>query len=208
MTITSTSDVPGTSERRPGRPRSAEAERAILDAALEELATSGVDGFSVEAVAARAGVGKTTIYRRWSNRDALILDALSTLEAETQPRIKGISVRDDLVLTLETIQRRHKGSVHERLLPRVMAAAQSHPELMTGYQERVIERRREYVREILRRGVATGELRADLDVELALMAVVFPMLYAVMMRTDPEPLPKDFAGQMVDLLMGGLGHED
>lgn len=192
-------------ERRPGRPRSAEAERAILVAALEELAHCGVDGFSVEAVASRAGVGKTTIYRRWANRDALILDALTALGEESQPKLKGVSVRDDLVDTLEAIRKRHHGSLHERLLPRVMAAAHSHPELMSGYQERVIERRREHVREILRRGVATGELRSDLDVELALMAVVFPMLYAVMMRTDPVPLPKDFAEQMVDLLIGGLG---
>src|SRR6478735_11661182 len=102
-------------ERRPGRPRSAAAEQAILDGALQELAANGVDGFSVEGVAARAGVGKTTIYRRWTNRDALILDALSALGEETQPVLAGVSVRDDLVDTLEAIQARHRDSLHERL---------------------------------------------------------------------------------------------
>ena len=192
------------SERRPGRPRSAAAERAILAAALEELAASGVDGFHVEAVAARASVGKTTIYRRWANRDALILDALSALDAETQPRCKGESARDDLVSTLEVIRRRHRNSLHAQLLPRVLAAERTHPELMRGYQERIIEHRREHMRGILRRGVASGELRDDLDIELALKALVFPMLYAVMMRTDDAPLPKDFASAMVDLLMEGI----
>jgi len=203
--VTAGTDVAVTAERRPGRPRSAEAERAILAAALEELAATGVDGFSVEAVATRAGVGKTTIYRRWSNRDALILDALSALDAETQPRCKGVSARDDLVSTLEVIRRRHRNSMHAQLLPRVLAAARTHPELMRGYQERVIERRREHIRGILRAGVASGELRADLDVELALKALVFPMLYAVMIRTEDTPLPKDFAASMVDLLMAGIG---
>ena len=196
--------VPVDGSRPRGRPRSAAAEKAILDAALQELAAAGVDGFSVEAVAARAGVAKTTIYRRWSNRDALILDALTALGEESQPDLVGASVREDLVQTLEAIRERHQDSVHERLLPRVMAAAHSHPELLQGYRDRVIERRREHVREILRRGVLSGELRADLDIELALQAIVFPMLYAVMMRTDPEPLPADFAEQMVDLVMGGL----
>src|SRR6476619_329607 len=98
-------------ERKPGRPRSAAAEKAILDAALQELAAAGVDGFSVEAVASRAGVGKTTIYRRWSNRDALILDALTALGEESQPDRVGSSVREDLVNTLEAIRERHQGSV-------------------------------------------------------------------------------------------------
>jgi len=94
------------------------------------------------------------------------------------------------------------GRVGELVASHVIA--RPHPELMAGYQERVIERRREHVRSILRRGVETGELRGDLDIELALKAVVFPMLYAVMMRTDPEPLPPEFARNIIDLLMDGL----
>lgn len=191
-------------ERRPGRPRSAAAEQAILAAALEELATHGVDGFRIEAVASASGVAKSTIYRRWANADALILHTLAALGDENEPELEGESTHADLVATLQAIRARHEGSVHERLLPRVLAAAQSHPELYAYYQERVIERRREHVRGIIRRGIATGELRADLDVELALQAVVFPMLYAVMMRTDPTPLPANFAERIVTLVMEGL----
>ncbi|MGH2503871.1 MAG: helix-turn-helix domain-containing protein, partial [Ktedonobacterales bacterium] len=66
--------------RRPGRPRSAQADQAILDAALELIAQEGIQGMSIEGVAARAGVGKTTIYRRWPNKDALALDALRTVK--------------------------------------------------------------------------------------------------------------------------------
>ena len=67
--------------RRPGRPRSERAERAILDAALELFAESGVGGVCMEAVAARAGVGKATIYRRWPGKEDLLLDALALLKS-------------------------------------------------------------------------------------------------------------------------------
>jgi len=62
--------------RKPGRPRSAQAHKAILDATLELLAEEGFHGLSIEAVAAKAGVGKTTIYRRWPSKDELVMDAI------------------------------------------------------------------------------------------------------------------------------------
>lgn len=202
MTTTSAPVEAGTRPR--GRPRSAEAERAILDAALQELADAGADRFSVEAVATRAGVGKATIYRRWSGRDALVLDALTALGEELLPAVGGLSARADLAHVLDAVRENHQGSVHERLLPRVMAAAQTHPDLMKAYRERVIEPRKQLVRAVIERGVESGELRADLDLDLALQVVVFPMLFAVTMRTDPEPLPEDFAVRMVALVFDGL----
>ncbi len=84
---------------QPGRPRSERAERAILDAALELFAESGLGGVCIEAVAARAGVGKATIYRRWPGKQDLLLDALATLKSPL-PEPGGESVRDDLVAML------------------------------------------------------------------------------------------------------------
>src|SRR5205085_2724854 len=91
-----------TAARRPGRPRSARAERAILDAALDLFAESGMAGVCMEAVAARAGVGKATIYRRWPGKEDLLLDALSLLKSPL-PEPRGGSVREDLVAMLRVM---------------------------------------------------------------------------------------------------------
>src|SRR5258708_35021930 len=94
MTETTEHRVP----RPPGRPRSERAEQAIIEATLDLLIEeSGVAGVTIEAVASRAGVGKTTIYRRWANKEALIVDALATLK-EPVPPLAGVSVRDDLIM--------------------------------------------------------------------------------------------------------------
>src|SRR5437879_4279834 len=83
--------------RPPGRPRSERAEKAIIEATLDLLVEeAGVAGMTIEAVASRAGVGKTTIYRRWANKEALIIDALATLKGPVPP-LAGVSVRDDLI---------------------------------------------------------------------------------------------------------------
>ena len=81
---------------RVGRPRSAEADDAILDAALDQFCDYGYDGLSVERVAAGAGVAKTTIYRRWANAADLALDAMRTFEQDVHAAPEG-SVRDQLV---------------------------------------------------------------------------------------------------------------
>ena len=67
--------------RRPGRPRSEQADQAIIDAALSLFAESGPEGLCIERVAARAGVGKATIYRRWPGKEDLLLDAIAALKA-------------------------------------------------------------------------------------------------------------------------------
>ena len=79
--------------RAPGRPRSAQAHRAILDATIELFVESGYEGLSIEGVAARAGVGKTTIYRRWSSKEDLIVDAIGELIFTWSPRTPDRSER-------------------------------------------------------------------------------------------------------------------
>src|SRR5580704_13775479 len=82
--------------RRPGRPRSEAAEQAIIEATLDVFAEKGFEGVCVELVAARAGVGKATIYRRWPNKEELLLAALGSLKSP-YPEPEGGSVRDDLL---------------------------------------------------------------------------------------------------------------
>src|SRR5262244_3220874 len=99
--VAGTAGAPGA--RRPGRPRSEQADQAIIDAALSLFAESGPEGLCIERVAARAGVGKATIYRRWPGKEDLLLDALAALRAPL-PNPKGESVRDDLAALLDAMR--------------------------------------------------------------------------------------------------------
>src|SRR5258708_4831674 len=88
--------------RRPGRPRSERAEQAILDAALEAIAERGVDGVGCEDVAARAGVGKATLYRRWPGKEDLLIAAFASLKSPL-PEPRGESAREDLIAMLDVM---------------------------------------------------------------------------------------------------------
>src|SRR5262245_23122687 len=90
--------------RRAGRPRSLQADRAIIDATLEVFAESGAEGLCIEKVAAKAGVGKATIYRRWPGKEDLLLDAISAMRWPL-PKPKGESVREDLAALVDAIGR-------------------------------------------------------------------------------------------------------
>src|SRR5262245_30385720 len=100
---------------RIGRPRSETAERAIIEATLDLIAADGLAAVSIEGVAAKAGVGKTTIYRRWPNKDALICDAAASLKAPL-PELPGESVREDLLLLARAMQARPGNARTARLL--------------------------------------------------------------------------------------------
>src|SRR2546430_10504249 len=104
VTTTTAGAVPADQERKsPGRPRSARADEAIIEAVLDLLADGTLaEEISIEAVAARAGGGKATIYRRWSNKEALLVDAVATIKGEP-PQIAGQAGPDDLLTLPKTI---------------------------------------------------------------------------------------------------------
>jgi AcrR family transcriptional regulator len=192
-----------------GRPRSTEADRAIIDAVLEEVIQEGIDGMSIEQVAARAGVAKATVYRRWPNKEALLLEAVTGVEVEL-PTLVGSSVRDDLVTLVDSMRRRiaeaaqPSESLASRLYPCMIAEGARHPEIAAKYKQRVVEQRREAVREVIRRGVANGELRGDLDVETMLLLIIAPMLVQLYMWSAAEGLPPESSATYVDGVLDGL----
>jgi AcrR family transcriptional regulator len=187
--------------RRPGRPRSEQADRAILDAALSLFAESGPEGLCIEKVAARAGVGKATIYRRWPGKEDLLLDALAGLKAPL-PVPKGKSVRSDLVALLDAMCKESGDPRRARQFALLQGEGLRYPRLMARYMETMVEPRREVVRSVLRRGVATGELRQETDVEAAL----FMLSGAVLARgrCGQEPVEDGYARRVVDELLRGL----
>ncbi len=190
-----------TAPRPPGRPRSARADEAIIDAVLDFLAEgTTVEARSMEAVAARAGVGKATIYRRWPHKEALVLDAVSTLKGPV-PAPAGRSVRDDLVMIVRLIADA-RDSRAGKIMPCIMPELQRNTPLRERYLD-LVEQRRDITREVLRRGVRTGELRPDTDVEL-----VQSMLSGVMMSSllgnAPHLDRTNLAERLVDTVLTGI----
>jgi AcrR family transcriptional regulator len=197
----SAASVTAPATRRPGRPRSERADRAIIDAALSLFAENGVEGLCIEEVAARAGVGKATIYRRWPGKEDLLLDALASLKTPF-PELAGESVRDDLVTLLKTMVQDVADPRRAREYALLLGEGAKFPRLIARYMETVVEPRREVIRATLRRGVATGELRPDTDIEAALFMMTGAMLSRG--RHNPAELNPEFAERVVDELLRGL----
>ena len=161
-------------KRRPGRPRSAEAEQAILGAALGLAAEMGLSRMTMEGVAARAGVGKATIYRRWSSKEALLLDAWATCVRPPELPDTG-SLRDDVRLFLGGLVSM-RDPQQTKVFPQMIAAARVNPEVEQRYMEFVAQRR-EPMRTLLRRGVDRGELPEGTDLEILHDVLVAPLFY-------------------------------
>jgi len=198
-------DMPPVEEapRPPGRPRSLRVDEAIISATLDLLAEgTSVDVLSIESIAARAGVGKATIYRRWSGKEALLHDALATLKSPG-PEPEGRSVREDLVAMLSQVGPPTPDPRFAKIMPCIMPHLARSQEHYQAYQD-IIEPRRDRVRQILRRGVETGELRADLDVELSLAALIGPILVQRVLRWHPDLDADKMPEQVVDLLLAGM----
>jgi AcrR family transcriptional regulator len=190
--------------RAPGRPRSARVDEAIIEAVLDLLAEGvAIDALSIEAIAARAGVGKATIYRRWSGKDALLVDALRTLKGPP-PQPLGRSVREDLVRLLSAVGPR--GQVDQRalkIMPCLVPEVHRSPEQYRLYQE-LVEPRREVMRGVLGRGIETGELRPDIDVEVTMALLTGPVLMQRVLRWSPALDDAELPGQVVDAVLAGI----
>ncbi|MCX4397041.1 TetR/AcrR family transcriptional regulator [Streptomyces sp. NBC_00053] len=189
---------------RRGRPRSAAAERAILDAVVGLLeAGEPLAALSIERIARTAGVGKATIYRRWSGKEELFVDVLKDMEPP-EPAVSGTAGLDDLRLLLDSLRRRGLAQRSSVLLHNVFAQMKSHPKLWEEYHNSVIAPRRVAMLAAVRRAVDAGELRADLDVGLMDDLFLGPMLVRTIHRPD-APLPEDLADRIVQVLVEGLG---
>ncbi len=193
----------GPEHRRPGRPRSEQADHAIMAAALDLFAESGPAGLCIEQVAAKAGVGKATIYRRWPGKEDMLLDGLPLLTAPL-PAPQGKSVRADLIALLDAICKDAADPRRRRLIALLQGEGLQYPRLMARYLEMVIKPRREAFRTVLRRGVATGELREDTDIDAA-MYLLNGAGVAGMSGMHADVVDSRYARRVVEELMRGLG---
>jgi AcrR family transcriptional regulator len=174
---------------------------AICDATLALLVEVGYDRMSMDAVAARARASKATIYRRWPGKEALLVDAVSRLKRPL-PELAGRSVREDLVTLLRSYPRRPDQRL-TRILSTLVPEVHRSPERYRLYQS-LVEPRRQALREVLQRGVRTGELRPDADVEAALAVLMGPVLIQRMLRWHPDLPEASLPERVVDIVLSGL----
>jgi AcrR family transcriptional regulator len=163
-----------------GRPRSEQAHRAILDATLTLVDEAGYGPLTIEAVASRAGVGKTTIYRRWPSKLELVVEAVAELRPALPPADTG-SVRGDFMAFQRSQIDRVAAGPLPRIAPRLIAESVGDPELHAAVQRELIAPVRQAIGEVLQRGVDRGELLADLDMELATDIVHGTVVYRILM---------------------------
>lgn len=171
-------------ERR-GRPRSAEADEAILRAALRQFAEHGFEGVSVEAVAVEAGVAKSTIYRRYPTKAELLGAAAE--HAADRAGVTAVdtgSVEGDLAGLVRTLRGALRSTEFGRSVPAVIAAAACHPEMAAVHREFIARRRRGGI-EAVRRGIERGELRPDTDPDVLVDMVVAPVFYRLFLSGAP-----------------------
>ena len=184
-----------------GRPREQRADRAILAAALELMAERGVRDLRMEDVADRAGVGKATIYRRHRSKDELVTAAVAALVTEITVPDTG-STRDDLLGLMGAAVAVYSGSVEAGVMPSLVDAMSRDAELARSVREGFLAGRRAAVRAVLERGVERRDLRADLDVELALDVLAGPFFYRLLVTGGP--IDERLAEGVVDLILSGF----
>ena len=180
-------------------PRVARSRQVILRAALDELGTVGYGAFTIESVAARAGVGKSTIYRHWSEKLALIADAFETLHEQGTPDLGSGSPREILERIVRHVAEVVSGSTFSACIPALIDGAERDPELRRFHNRFQMEARRPLVAAIAE-GVATRSFPPHVDPELAASVLLGAIFYRRLMTS--EPFDPACAGELVSTLFG------
>jgi AcrR family transcriptional regulator len=184
---------------RGGRPRSEEATRAILDAALQEFVASGYGAMTIDRVATRSGVGKATIYRRWSTKAELVAEAIDRHTFSELPIEDTGDVRRDLHRYLRGIENAMSG-LDGDLMVAMIADRLRHPDLAVAFDRRFVLARRDRVQRLLRHAVERGELPVTTDVEI--LADAGPGLFLLRLATGRRGRTAGLADRMVVQLLG------
>jgi AcrR family transcriptional regulator len=185
-----------------GRPRSEEADRAILRAAAELLEERGLAAMSIEEVAARAGVSKATIYRRWSSKGLLALDAFVAEFRSLQPLPDTGTLRGDLIAALEAWTWAVTRTPMGRMLAGLIAEAQHDAELHAAWRDRVLEPLRTQHRIMLDRAIERGEMTASVDKEVVLDLFFGAAQHRLLL--GHLPMTGEFIEDVVEVILNGV----
>jgi AcrR family transcriptional regulator len=180
-------------------PRVERSRMLILKAAVEELADVGYGGVTIESIAARAGVGKSTIYRHWSDKLTLIADAFETFHEQMVPDLSERPVRESVALLLRHVAEVVVDSTFSRCIPALIEGAER-DERVRAFHHRYSAERRQALIDLIARGVEHGQVSTDVDPELATTALLGAIFYRRLMTSQPFN-PAD-ATQLVNLVLG------
>jgi len=190
------------SERRPGRPRRRATGDAITRAARDLLAERGFQGATIQAIALRAGVGRNTIYRRWSSKEELIADALRELTSDPDPY--GDDDLYSLLLDwLRDFARTFSDPLLGRLLAGVLGELQRNPVFADVYADRVVRPRRQALIDRLAEARERGELRPDADLEHVADLLGGPLLLRLLPLGLP-PLTETYVEELLETIWRGI----
>jgi AcrR family transcriptional regulator len=159
---------------------------------VEELAEVGYGGVTIESIATRAGVGKSTIYRHWPDKLDLIADAFETFHEQMVPDLDGLSVRESVALLLWHVAQVVVDSTFSRCIPALIEGAERDPRVRE-FHHRYSAERRQALTDLIARGVRDGEVGADVDPELAVAALLGAIFYRRLMTNRPFD-PEDASG--------------
>src|ERR687890_588463 len=187
--------------RSPGRPRSERAHRAILQAANDLLESEEFAAVTVEAIAERAGVSKATVYRWWPNRAAVVMDGFLSIVSSQVPFPHTGRAREDIRIHMRRLAEAFSGKIGSTVAA-LIAEGQSDPELAEALRSRWLSVRRGEARGILELGIERGELRDDIDPEVAVDVLYGPIYYRLLV--GHAPLDNDFADALADHVFAGL----
>ena len=193
------------------RVRSVRAHDQVLDAALNLFALRGVDATSMDAIAEASGVSKATIYKHWPDKDRLALEVLVWMFGldEERPEFDSGDFREDLIEALGWQPAEHRREMKNRMMPHVMAYSARNQEFGAAWRERVVERQRRGLSELVRRGEAEGILRHGLNIDVCVPVLVGPLMYRNIFtgKNRLDKVPRDFVEQVVDVFLKGFGPE-
>jgi len=185
--------------RRPGgRPRSETAHRAILDAARSELIEEGFTRFRLEHVAARAGVGKATIYRRWASKEALAGELLAELAAPHIAVVDSGDTRAELASCTDNALRAIRDTPFGPVVRALLSQIASNPRLGDPFRATVVQARRAEIARVVQRGIARGDLRPDADIDIATELLVGPVYFRLVFGGE---LDDSLVVQVADAVM-------
>ena len=185
--------------RRRGRPRSSETEQAILQATRELLVEAGVHGLTVEKVAARAGVAKTTIYRRWRDKDELALAVVLDMVEQVVQLPELGDTRAELLAFVNAAVDVLGSTLMGRVMQGLVSDLATDPELARAFRDRVVSVRDAEVERLVERGVTRGDLRPETDPMTVHDLLIGPVYYRLLLTG--QPLDRAFARRTVDAVL-------
>jgi AcrR family transcriptional regulator len=197
----STAEAPG---RAGGRQRDPRMDAALVEAVLDLVGGGAtLSGLSLSAIAERAGVSRNSLYRRWKTKEALYLDVLAGVNRPL-PELAGRSAREDVTDLVAVLAERAEDRRASVLLRALNAELGAFPDLHKRYFAEVVGPRREAMYQALQRGIASGEIRADIDIDLVSELLVSPLLARMSRGEAEDPDPVRTSQRITALVFAGI----